>query len=784
MPVNQKIYGIEHEQERRPEEFLRDTRTPGQILADLISGDISLPSALALCAIILAFYPILALPLFLIGILIFSLGIRLIAKRSLPFRLPKYSNRIDFNDPKPGIKKSFFKASGIFFLGISNKFQELWLNSRDLLTHILILGTTGAGKTEAMLSIGMNFLAMGSGFIYIDAKGSSKLEFQVGIMLRMLGRDDDLRVLNFSTANKKGLGHSGGIRMTNTMNPVSAINAESAINMLTSLIEVSHGENAVFGQNAISMATSLMFGAVELRDLGEPFSIERIRHYMHFQNYHQLAQDPRLSRRAKESMMAFLKSVSYDESKPANRQSPQTQQQFGYARAYFNQALTSLIDVYGHIYGEYTGEIDMQDAVLQNRVVVGILPSLEKSDEEIRNVGKITLSAVRNAIAVGLGSKFEGSIGEALGTLPMRSPAPFMVAVDEYAAIPVPGFVQALTQGRSLGIATVIGSQDFAGLKRADEHEAEQIVANTKVKFAMSQSDPNSTFELVKALAGEGMVTQTAGAHIDENVGIGMTYRDKLNTEIRQIQRVRLEDLAQQTEGEFHAFYRGRIVRGHMFYADPPLKDHYGVQIHVMLCMTPYSKQELDTRYGQTKELLEKLKTRINNNEEFEADLSAIPDVWIPIINSLDEKQNGNPEHQRILVEETNFESGIRCLLRYGKSRHIANTGNGGSGQKPLSENNIPAPIPTSADIHESMREEFSILNVPMNDEIREDLVAIEEMAGSDKRDAQEKAGNIAQKLYPENEAGYPPDVMPDPDHSKPVNISNMLDDLISQHDK
>ena len=46
---------------------------------------------------------------------------------------------------------------------------------------------------------------------------------------------------------------------------------------------------------------------------------------------------------------------------------------------------------------------------------------------------------------------------------------PYLCIVDEYAAIVTPGFEVVLTQGRGLGIAAIVASQDYAGILEADK---------------------------------------------------------------------------------------------------------------------------------------------------------------------------------------------------------------------------------------------------------------------------------------------------------------------------
>ena len=124
---------------------------------------------------------------------------------------------------------------------------------------------------------------------------------------------------------------------------------------------------------------------------------------------------------------------------------------------------------------------------MQRRILVVLLPSLEKAPAELASLGKISLSAIRNACAVGLGAQIEGDAADTLEALPTDAIGigPYLCIVDEYAAIVTPGFEVVLTQGRGLGIAAIVASQDYAGIFKADEKGAQQMVANTSIKAFM-----------------------------------------------------------------------------------------------------------------------------------------------------------------------------------------------------------------------------------------------------------------------------------------------------------
>ena len=186
--------------------------------------------------------------------------------------------------------------------------------------------------------------------------------------------------------------------------------------------------------------------------------------------------------------------------------------------------------------------------------MVVLLPSLEKSPAELASLGKISLSAIRNACAVGLGAHIEGDAADVLEALPTDTVGigPYLCIVDEYAAIVTPGFEVVLTQGRGLGIAAIVASQDYAGILEADKKGAQQMVANTSIKCFMKLQDAEKTYELIRGLAGQSTVVRTSGFTINEKMG--GDYRDSMNTTLEKEDRIDLRDLQEQIEGEAHCW--------------------------------------------------------------------------------------------------------------------------------------------------------------------------------------------------------------------------------------
>ena len=120
---------------------------------------------------------------------------------TLPLRLPRSADRLDWNYPSPVDRKPR-PAAGSIYLGIDQVTgQELWITNEDGRQHGTIPGTTGAGKTTAILSLLANALTHGSGFVLVDGKADNKLYGEVLALARHFGREDDVLVLNFLVAS-------------------------------------------------------------------------------------------------------------------------------------------------------------------------------------------------------------------------------------------------------------------------------------------------------------------------------------------------------------------------------------------------------------------------------------------------------------------------------------------------------------------------------------------------------------------------------------------------------
>ncbi len=524
----------------------------------------------------------------------------------LPLRLPldeAKNDRIDYGDPKPQ-HKGYNKARGAFFVGNAwRNREEVWASFTDILTHCLVIGGTGAGKTEHLISMLYNALACAGGGMYVDPKGGPKLVGQFGTMARFCGRDDDLRILNFALGQEE-VSPSPFIR-SNTLQPFAYGKADSLKELPLSLMAGDDGKGSIFSSNGKTLMTGLMFGLVDLRKMGEIYlTINDIRTYINSDKYIELALRKDISPVAREAMQSFLTSLGWKEGVADRTKWGDFDRQYSYAQNYFLDSLSVMSDTYRHIFNVPIGEINMVDVILNRRMFLCVIPALEKSRKELGSLGKITLAVIRLSTAVGLGGgEVMGNWKELVDLNVSASEVPCFLFVDEYAAIPVDGFSEVFTQGRSLGISATLGSQDWAGIKKANEAEAQQIVANTKLKFIMTTDDPNDTQQLIKSLAESD----------DEEIrsqGFSMgtlNYYDNQSAQAVKASRIDRKDLSGQVEGEWHLFFKNRIIRGYGFFAGGiPDNADAPLFVHHMLMVERPKYTTLSAQFGVIKETIDR----------------------------------------------------------------------------------------------------------------------------------------------------------------------------------
>jgi intracellular multiplication protein IcmO len=584
--MSDEIRGLEARHEHSAQSLARDTRPLGERFAAFLEQPatifVSSLSGISMCMIFPEFADLTTIVCTALFMFAYT------RKNSLPFKMPKSSNALDYNDLLPNSYNPR-KSQGIAFFGNErNTNEELWFSNEDLRTHVLIFGSTGSGKTEFLVSLAYNSLVQGSGFIYIDGKGDNSLFAKIFSMVRAVGRDDDMLLINFMTGARDIIGPQE-TRLSNTMNPFSQGSSSMVTQLLVSLMD-SGGEGGngdMWKGRAINFVESLMRILCYMRDQGhllldanvirEYFLLERLETIVVDKKFPLLNSDYKVDISnapavVTDPIKSYVVNLPGYNMRNKGRQAGEVLEQHGFITMQLTRSLGSLADAYGHIIRTNLAEVDFKDVVLNRRVLVVLLPALEKSPDELANLGKIIVASLKAMMASGLGDTVEGDYRDVIQRKPTTSSSPYVCIMDEYGYYAVKGFAVVPAQARSLGFAAIFAGQDLPAFQKASKEEAASIGANCNIKICMKLEDPQETWEYFNKVAGETYVTNVSG--FQQNSGsISVDYMDTRSTSVDRRQRIELLDLRDQRQGQSHIFFKSSIIRAQVFFADPkPVK--------------------------------------------------------------------------------------------------------------------------------------------------------------------------------------------------------------------
>ncbi len=582
MPIKAK-YTVKHET------LLRDTRPLGKRLAEVMSD-----SAISFIVFFGATFIMLTAGLvpgfqdegiasipgkfdfaLILGLLYFWWLWR--RKVELPLKMPLYAGdkmRDPHNIPPGGGGPG--KCEGILYLGNDKDFgYELWLTNSDARTHILFLGTTGSGKTEGLKALAVNALCWGSGFVYVDGKADTNLWADTYSLVRRFGRDDDLLVLNYMTGN------SDTANLSNSMNPFSSGSASYLTQMLVSLMPEAGGDNAMWKERAVALIGSLMPALTYKRDHQMLLmDIGVVRDHLELPAIIRLSRDPSLPERIIRGLQSYLSTLpgyiddAFDDDgneRPPSPDSPPydmtvARQQHGYLSMQFTRMLQSLSDEYGFIFKAQLADVDVVDVVLQRRMLVVLIPALEKSGDEAANLGKIVAAALKGMMGSTLGAQIEGSWETAIENKPTAAPSPYITIFDEVGYYTSQGMAVMAAQARSLGFSLVFAAQDLPAMEKRVREEARSITGNCNLKIFGKLEDPTGTKEFFDKTVGSDLVMETTGFSLAADSTTN-TYMDRRDAGLQLRNRASYDALKGQREGQVHMLFAQYITAANFFHA-------------------------------------------------------------------------------------------------------------------------------------------------------------------------------------------------------------------------
>lgn len=589
---------VERNQELKGSFLYRDTRPISRKIGDWVRKPLNFRNLCIGYTITCLILPILLVPTFIImfgGAMWWKSR-----KQPLPLRYPEYSDAPDPSTLSES-NRTMWKGGGLEFLGNERRGitidggDELWLNDSDIRVHRLIMATTGAGKTNTLVSWMLNPLCWGSGFMYSDGKAQNTLWVDIYRMTDLLWRTDDLLIINYMmggedlferiATGKRGI----TARRSNTLNPFGKANNDTINQLLSAMMPKASGDGQQWQSKAVNMMAGVTQVSCYLRAKRErEVSVRTLRDNMSLQSIIKLSQRADIPDSAVGAINAYLSvglpGFNSDAVKAGKPQSQTTLDQHGYLTGQYTRTLGLLADTYGHIFMDSLPEVDMTDVVLNNRILVVMIPTLEMAVEQAGNLGKIVVAATKMMMAANLGADVEGRVIDIIENRPTNTRVPFEVVLDELGYYFADGIDLMFAQGRSLGIGLTASGQDFQAMAKENKNQVESMIANTGLKVALKTEDPKETFEVFQKAAGEAYVTRVAG--FDQKEG-STNFRGKADASIEKQHRISLEELRALAPGDGIVLFQDKVVRASMFNAFTDLNEltanTTSVKLNVML---------------------------------------------------------------------------------------------------------------------------------------------------------------------------------------------------------
>jgi len=644
------------------------------------------------------------------------------AAQYLPMRYPAWCKERDpgllnpkTDEPEP--------PTGIMYFGVVDardpyeRSKQVFLAADDLTRHMLVLGTTGSGKSEFLKGMTFNVLCWASGFFVADAKADNKLPTDMYSQVRMFARDYDFLIVNYllgglsptQIANMRE-------RLSNGLQPATTADADTIVQMISNIMVKASGDSKTWQDRGLNMFRGICRAVTHKRDKGElTLSIDVLREHLSldkigelyvegykladggpwptpylgvksylevglpgFQVTNLLRKHGLLKEEEEEEGMAGAMGAAAapfgrapaPAKKPPTNQTNEVFNQHGYRADQVFPALSLLIDTYGHIFKRKHAEVDMEDVVTNNRICVSLIPSLEKGSQEQESLGKLNLALLRVMMARALGSSIEGDVQKNVDAKITASATPFALFLDEFAYQFAEGIALTAAQARSLNFFLCALAQDLEKLTEGDRAaEAGAMMANQATKFFMKIVGSDKTHDLAQKTLGEAEVAVVAGFDLQTESLTGNVKRDttyRLEKKPR-IARKTLEELA----SGFATFaYRERAHVMRTFYPSPEVprvrypRINRFLQIHD-LGETTMLTSSVELQPNQDKWVIQKIRGIFEAGKEPTYAELVTSDVIQSIAGAAKDMNPHTPPIERGIVL---FQAGIQAL-------HHARTG-------------------------------------------------------------------------------------------------------------
>jgi hypothetical protein len=341
--------------------------------------------------------------------------------------------------------------------------------------HLALVGASGVGKTTLLLWLLWQQMALGGGWLFVDAKLDADTRDVLGYLARLCGREHELYVLNVNDPE-----HS------NTYNPILSGDADEVASRLLNLVPSSEADaGADHYRQSANQALTVFIGALKTCKLRYNFTDLSIL----LQSGAAIEQLLRMTPQGPERMALDVFIDKFRKGTPQGVQIDVNKMKDTLGGMAGRIALFAQ-GKFGQVFNTYAPEIDLTDILRSNKMLYVMLPTMGK-DTAALNLGKMIVSDFRTAVAN-------------IQALPKqeRPWPPFNAALDELGSYVMQGIARLFEQARSARIALLPGFQAFGNLRDISPEFADIIMQNTWEK-AFFRFGGNDSAEAAAEMLGK-----------------------------------------------------------------------------------------------------------------------------------------------------------------------------------------------------------------------------------------------------------------------------------------
>lgn len=380
-------------------------------------------------------------------------------------------DRMPYSGPRPKLTLAYEISTG----------REIVWDNRQMVTHALVTGTTGKGKSSFLFSLLYQQCLRGGGAIVIDGgKNIETLKKLIWICKRS-GRITDLRIVDPRTPKH---GH--------TYNPLASDDADVIANKIQNILNPTPvGSDSEYYSNRIYHATLILVRA--LHQLGKSFS---------FRDILSLFDSPEISIKIlKDELRQTGLYESLTEVQNLIGESKNVQ---GFKDVVSNM-IANLSSVATSQKGDFlcasSTDISLYEAVKKGQIIYIMLPRMNDAARAER-LGRVFLADIQATIGVFYEQKnFKPLI-------------PFLIVLDEFGSYATPNFSVVFEQARKANFSVVAAIQSFGNLCDPElglsQAFAQKILGNTDTKIYFAARDYDTAYAAACLAGQEKSLMKTA----------------------------------------------------------------------------------------------------------------------------------------------------------------------------------------------------------------------------------------------------------------------------------